>query len=656
VSSVSEESRVGERSSRLGVYSGADRAIADGYVRESLYVPMRDGCRIAVDVLHPAKDGRRLEGALPTVLHATPYRRSFVRTGLGHTAARYAEALADLRPGDLATQYEARPIARELIHQGYHFVSMDLRGTGASFGADYVDTWRACHDIAQVIGWITAQRWATPRVGMLGISYEGMVQLHTAAFAPPALACIAPQYPGLPQCYMDGGLAISSFARTWEMLHRGMAELEPAAPVDGPDGERLRAQAEAGRSPDRYRWIATFGAMDPRRVTETAVLDALEREAARPELGLGPVRPGYTSAHARINASRIPVYLVTGWWDLTFPPYLIDFLNRLTTPKKLLIGPWNHGQAGDPELLRWFDFWLKDVPNGVMDEPAVHFASCEPSGAMVWKGAPRFPLPEARPRTLYLGPARSGTIASVNDGSLSTTHRTDPSDVKYEVDHGVTLGTLGRHSFYVDDLYLNTPDLVARGERCLTFTTAPLAEDTEITGSPSLELEMATSTDRGAVVATLEHVQAAGSVAYLTEGFLNFAHRRVAEADLGHDGPLWHSHLRRDLLPVRPGERMAVRLELYPISCILRAGDRIRLTLAGADADNLVVPTIGESAVLHLALGGERASRLVLPIVNPHLAPTATLVPGAFAGSAPGFAFRRATDPPLRAARRAGLR
>ena len=72
-------------------------AVADGYERESVYVAMQDGCRIAVDVLHPAKGGRRLDGEFPTVLHATPYRRSFVITGLATTAAVYAEELADLQ-------------------------------------------------------------------------------------------------------------------------------------------------------------------------------------------------------------------------------------------------------------------------------------------------------------------------------------------------------------------------------------------------------------------------------------------------------------------------------------------------------------------------------------------------------------------------------
>ena len=46
--------------------------LADGYERESVYVEMQDGCRIAVDVLRPTKGGRRLDGEFPTVLHATP--------------------------------------------------------------------------------------------------------------------------------------------------------------------------------------------------------------------------------------------------------------------------------------------------------------------------------------------------------------------------------------------------------------------------------------------------------------------------------------------------------------------------------------------------------------------------------------------------------
>ena len=469
--------------SLLGVYESFTDVVADGYQRESLYLTMQDGCRIAVDVLHPALDGRRIESPSPTVLHCTPYRRSFILTGEETSAARYQQELRAMEPGELVTQYEERPIARDLIHHGYRFASLDLRGTGASFGELYNDSWLAGHDIAEVIEWICAQDWSTGRVGMVGISYEGMIQFFTAAHQPEGLKCIAPQYPGLPQCYVDGGLAISSFARVWEQLHKGLSEHEPSAPVDGPDGDALQRDAMDSHSPDGYRWVEAFSEMDPRDVTRMSSYDGLMRRKPRPDIGLGEVASGWFDSTDMINASGVPTYLVTGWWDLTFPGYLIDAFNRLDVPKKLIVGPWNHGQGGDPELLRWFDYWLRDVDNGVMDDPQVHYGASEPSGATQWKSAPRLPLPEARNRTQWLSA----------DGGLTATRPADPAEITYEVDHEVSLGTLSRHSYYSQDLYINTVDLNARAERCLSFTSEPLAEDIEVTGWPALQLELSTS-------------------------------------------------------------------------------------------------------------------------------------------------------------------
>lgn len=626
-----------DKRSLLGVYENFTEVVADGYERESLYLTMTDGCRIAIDVLHPTSYGKVIDGRTPTVLHTTPYRRSFEVSGSAGTAARYAEQLRSMEPGELVTQYEERPIARDLIHHGYRFVSIDIRGTGASFGAEYGDSWLAGHDIATVIDWISEQPWSSGRVGMVGISYEGMMQFFTAVHRPEGLKCIAPQYPGLPHCYVDGGLAISSFARVWERLHKGMSENEPAAPVDGADGERLRDEAESERSPDRYRWVETFSEMDPRDVTRMSSFDGLLRRRPRPDLGLGEVASGWFDSCDLINESGVPTYLVTGWWDLTFPGYLIDAFNRLDVPKKLIVGPWNHGQGGDPELLRWFDYWLKGVDNGVMDEPAVHYAASDPSGATVWKSAPRLPLPESQDRNGWL------TL----DGQVSESQPQEAGSVDYEVNHDVSLGQMTRHSYYIDDLYINTTDLNARAEQCLTFTTEPLESDIEITGWPAVQLELSTTSDRGAIEVTLEQIGEDGSAAYLSEGFLNFAHRRVQADPGGHEGPVWHSWSKADLAPVKPDEPMDIQVEMYPISSIVRAGDRIRLTIAAADADNLVVPTQGDEATLTITIGGERAARLILPIVNESVIPTAQVVEGGFDGSSGGFAFRRPVDAPL---------
>ena len=626
-----------DQRSLLGVYEHFTEEVADGYERVSRYLTMGDGCRIAIDVLHPTKEGQRIATPSPTVLHATPYRRSFVRTGLGTSTARYADELSAVEPGQLVTQYEERPIARDLIHHGYRFASVDIRGTGASFGELYNDSWLAGHDLAAVIDWICDQEWSSGRVGMVGISYEGMMQFFTAAQQPAGLKCIAPQYPGLPHCYVDGGLAISSFARVWEQLHKGISENEPAAPVEGSDAETLRDDAIASHSPDGYRWVETFSEMDPRDVTRMSSFDGLLRRRPRPDVGLGEVASGWYDSCDLINESGVPTYIVTGWWDLTFPGYLIDAFNRLDVPKKLIVGPWNHGQGGDPELLRWFDYWLRDVDNGVMDESAVHYGASHPSGETTWKSAPRLPLPEARERTLWLAA----------DGGLSDVPASELSTFQYEVDHDVTLGPLTRHSYYLYDPFINTIDLNARAEQCLSFTTDPLPADVEITGWPAVKLEVSTSSDRGAVVLTLEQIAEDGSAAYLSEGFLNFAHRRVGDDPGGHEGPVWHSWSKGDLADVEPNTPMDLEVELYPISSIVRAGERIRLTIAAADADNLVVPTEGDEATLTITVGGERAAKLTLPIVNPAVVPTASVVEGAFDGGNGNFAFRRPNDPPF---------
>ena len=624
-----------DQRSLLGVYEHFTEEVADGYERESRYLTMGDGCRIAIDVLHPTKSGQRIATPSPTVLHATPYRRSFVRTGLGTSTARYADELSAVEPGQLVTQYEERPIARDLIHHGYRFASVDIRGTGASFGELYNDSWLAGHDLAAVIDWICDQEWSSGRVGMVGISYEGMMQFFTAAQQPAGLKCIAPQYPGLPHCYVDGGLAISSFARVWEQLHKGISENEPAAPVEGSDAETLRDDAIASHSPDGYRWVETFSEMDPRDVTRMSSFDGLNRRRPRPDLGLGDVASGWFDSCDLINESGVPTYIVTGWWDLTFPGYLIDAFNRLDVPKKLIVGPWNHGQGGDPELLRWFDYWLRDINNGIKDEPPVHYAATEPSGATTWKSTPRLPLPEAQYRSHWL----------TSDRTLSETFPAEAEFVEYEVNHDVSLGPMTRHSYYVDDMFINTTDLNARAEQCLSFTTEPLSDDIEVTGWPALELELSTDSDRGAIVVTLEQISADGGAAYLSEGFLNFAYRRLGDDPGGHEGPYWHSWSKADLSPVTPGDPMRLSLELYPVSATVRAGDRLRLTISGADAENLVVPTQGDEAKLTILLGGEGAARLRLPVVNQAVIPTASVVEGAFNGGPGGFAFRRPGDP-----------
>ncbi|MCY3772079.1 MAG: CocE/NonD family hydrolase [Gemmatimonadetes bacterium] len=624
--------------STINVYEGYSEEVANGYSRSSVHVPVDDGCRIAVDILQPTLDGEPLDGPRPTVVQATGYRRAYYKKENEFNAPKYAKLTAHLPVGALITAYEQRPACRQVIHHGYNVVSIDFRGTGASFGAHANQTWRNAADIAQVVDWIAQQEWATDKVGMIGGSWEGVIQLATAVFQPRHLACIVPQIPpSIMNAIVDGGLAMTGFARDWSEMRKGQDGADVAAPVDGPDGERLFAEALAGRAP-------AYAGSDDLSVLEHMTSDwyvASMSEGAPPPPfpELGPLRDVFDEFE-RISRSGAAVYLQTGWWDMTFPGECLDLYEALDGPKRIIVGPWNHGVLPAMEPLRWFDYWLKGIDNGIADEPGVIFATTDLGGRAVWKAAESWPLPEVESESWFLNDTPSGTLSSVLDGSLERNAGPETT-AEYPVDYGTGLGNLGRMRFMLHDEYIRHPHLHDRALRCATFTGPRFTEEVEITGSPALFLELATTASDGAIHVTLEQVMPNGNAEYVTEGWLNLRHRKVSESPRPHAGPAWHSQAEQDLLEVVPGERMTAALELYPVSVSIGAGSRLRLTVAGTDRDNLYVPERDPAPVLTLFFGGPSGSRLELPVEDVARRPEGRVIPDAFEGQAPGFAFAK---------------
>ena len=136
--------------SRAGL--DAERRYAK-WTYSSVYVGMRDGTRIAVDVYLP-KDlppGERV----PAILSQTRYCRSF----------EYRRPLDLLLggPRDL-------PFVERFVRHGYAVVVADARGTGASFG-NQSGFWSPdeVRDEAEVVDWMVRQPWSNGRVGALDL-------------------------------------------------------------------------------------------------------------------------------------------------------------------------------------------------------------------------------------------------------------------------------------------------------------------------------------------------------------------------------------------------------------------------------------------------------------------------------------------------------
>ena len=156
--------------STLGSYSGFSKRRFDTWSRTSQLVRVRDGTCLAMDILRPTEAGVPVEEALPAIWTHTRYQRASLTRG-----------------GEVETTAESwDPWLFEVIAHGYVVVTVDVRGSGASFGVNHgqysAEESRDAYDITE---WIAQQSWCDGNVGMYGRSYLGITQYFAATQAPP---------------------------------------------------------------------------------------------------------------------------------------------------------------------------------------------------------------------------------------------------------------------------------------------------------------------------------------------------------------------------------------------------------------------------------------------------------------------------------------
>ena len=85
----------------------------------------------------------------------------------------------------------------------------------------------------------------------------------------------------------------------------------------------------------------------------------------------------------------------------------------------------------------------------------------------------------------------------------------------------------------------------------------------------------------------LEEVYPDGRSRYVTEGVLRASHRATADAPWGDNlGLPFQRSFESDVAPLPDGEPAELVMDLHPTSTVFNAGNRIRVTVMGADADN----------------------------------------------------------------------
>jgi hypothetical protein len=602
---------------------------APGYTgseRTSRYLTMRDGVRIAIDVSVPR--GLASGERVPALLLQTRYWRSKSLTPLARLFV--APDAFDGRIGEFR---------REAIQHGYAWIDVDTRGSGASFGSRPWDfSPDEVADGAQIADWIVSQPWSNGRIGAVGASYSGstaeflLVNRHPAVRAVAPLLCEADQYTdilapgGIPQVWY-----FEDWARITAALDRNELPLGPSAklvirgvrPVDDdPEGALLEQAIREHAANYDFRSLARVvyrddlpfsrdDAMPPERAL------AMGRSFAMLERRFGPdfLARGVdlASAHAwadELAATDAAVYSYSGWYDAGYTAAAARrYRARPRRGNKLIIGPWDHSlrrvspvagtgpshfdHAG--ELLKFFDYHLKDVDTGIDDEPPVHYFTF---GDERWKTADAWP-PPATQRSYYF--ARAGRLDETAPASLDAAdaHRVDPTvGSGHETRWDTLTGRALPHPY---------PDRTTRDEKLLTYTGAPLERAMEVTGHPVVTLWVDSTATDGAFFAYLEDVAPGGHVTYVSEGMLRALHRK--------GDPATRTFLRRDAEPLVPGEPAQLVFELLPTSYVFAPGHAIRLAIAGADHDHFAQIPVDGAPLLHVHRSRDRASRIELPVV-----------------------------------------
>jgi len=607
-------------------------------VRRSLHVPMRDGVRLAVDVILPRDlpPGRRL----PALLHQGRYWRSVALRG----PARLFDPVP--RHGQLG------PFRAYFVERGYAWIDADTRGSGASFGTRLWDfSPEEIQDGADLVDWIVAQPWSNGRVAGVGVSYSGAAAELLLANRHPAVKAALPLFCDFDQ-YQDilapGGVPHRAWLDAWgaftRRLDRGLLPraawwlplfVRGVRPVDGARGRALLAAAlrdHAGNfdfaalADVVHRDDLPFG--DEDAGAEPARAQARARAAAWLEARFGPdFRARGTdlaSPHAYadlVDASGAPVYAYSGWLDGAYAGSAAARFARLANPgNRLLLGPWDHalhavspyGDLGASrfdhagELLRFLDHHVRGLPTGLEREPRVHYYT---QGAEAWRAAARWP-PPADPLVLHLAAGRALEASPPREPAAEDRH---------EVDFAAGTGPASRWGALAGrPIGAPYPDRAARDRRLLHYTSAPLPADVEVTGHPLVTLWVASSASDGAFFAYLEDVGPDGEVRYVTEGMLRGLHRRRAPAPEADPLALpLRSFRRGDAAPLVPGEVTELRFALLPTSTVFAAGHRVRLALAGADADHFArIPASGP-VEWRVQRGSSHPSRLILPARRP---------------------------------------
>jgi len=467
-------------------------------------MPMPDGVKLVTVVHLPSKGGP----SWPAILERTPYPR-----------AKRASGWTD---------------------RGIALVEQSVRGRFGSEGVyrPFADEgWGCNQDGAATVKWIREQEWCNGRVGTYGGSAPGIISALLAGSGEP-LDC---------QIIQDAG---SDFA------------------------DHLAYQGGVFRKSLVEGWLK-LGVQSP---------EYADVWKAQP-----PSSPYWQEYDSEARAALItaPGLHVGGWWDIFARGTLQFFIARqhhggegARGNQKLVMRPTGHGPWGmqtlrfpenydefrvTPYRLRFAEFWLCGVDNGIMDEPAVTYYTVgddtDFSGpGWEWRTADKWPPFPTNETAYYL--LENGTLSVEKPVS-------EQNRLTFTYDPNNPVPTLGGQNLTIaygphdQRPVSDRPDV-------LKFMTPSLHAPLETTGHFEVRLYVASDAPDTDFTAKLVDVYPAGDEReiLMLDSIQRLKYRN------GYDKPM---------PPLEPGEVVLVKIDLGHISWIFNTGHRIGLQISSSN-------------------------------------------------------------------------
>lgn len=609
-----------KKTSALGLYKGYRAAEYKTFGYDTRYISMPDSVRLALDVFTPAecKNPQRCElKKAPTIVYFVRYCRTL-----------------DLKP---FFRFAGRPyfghVKKDEVQfftsHGYNCVIVDLRGSGASFGHREMEfSPQEVDDMKAVMDWIVAQPWSDGQIATTGISYTGTTAEFALATRHPALKACIPRS-AIFDLYADmnfvGGIRQSPFIKIWKFTTQGLdannfavfggkakMAVRGVMPVNGQYDELKKAVKEHEKNYDIFAGLYRVECRDDVDPVSKLTVD-------------------HFSVHRHLKTiaeSRVPIYRISGWYDGGNVNSAIKGFWNTPNTEKLLLGAWDHGpeQHISPfdyqkktkfdvfaEMLRFLDFHLLGIKNGIDAEPAVAYFQM---GTEQFKRSTAFPPADMQMRTHALQPdlLLTNKVTQKSSADYSTYSPALPLVGTGGGSRWNTLTPLYRY-----EKKTQYPDRRAVNDSMFCFTLPAEAQDLEITGHARIDLYISSDTTDAPLFVYLEDVAPNGRVTYITEGVMLASHRKeqpqAAEGYKSTHAPFFQSFQQKDRAALKVNSVEAVRFELLPTSYLLRKGHRLRVSVATSDIDHFDTPVELARRPLRIYHSAQYPSAVHLPVV-----------------------------------------